>query len=186
MTNFTARHDEQLHEFFAGVYDGRCGLRSALGGMLEALKNGTRETGPRSPDCMPVKPQDRNANRDHTCTEDMLDAARKSRRIEATLRTLTLRDCRVLQARYSPKPRELDRDPVLDVLFGTTEARDLMVRSRDEDRDVRREGRKALASAQHQVRKALEAAQEAYAEACEVMSEVAREERRMRFAGGLG
>lgn len=182
--NFTSRHDDQLHEFFAGVYDGRCGLRSHLGGMLEALKNGTRETGPRSPDCMPVKPADRNANRDFDCTESMMDAARKSRRIEATLRTMTTRDVHVLMAHYTPAPRELGRNPVLDVLFGD-EARDIVAQARHEDREQRRAGAKALSSAEHQARVALEAAREAYAEACERVATAERDERHGRFAAGL-
>ncbi len=182
---FTTKHDESLFEFFMGIYDGRCGLRSHLGGMLEALKNGDVEHGPRTSDCMPVKPQSRHANRDFDCTEDMMDAARKSRRIEATLRTMTLRDVHVLMAHYSPKPKELDRWPVLDVLFGE-EAREIVRRARSDDRDERREGRKALASAEHQGKTALEAAQSAYAVACEVMAEIERLERHGRFAAGLG
>jgi hypothetical protein len=185
MSGFTERHDEQLYDFFAGVYDGRCGLRSHLGGLLEALKNGTRETGPRSPDCMPVKPQDRNAHRDFDLTEDMMDSARKSRQIEKTLRTMETLDVRVLAAHYGPRPTGLDRNPVLDAVLGADEARDVVVRSRSEDRDVRREGKKALASAEYRARVALETAQEAYASACEQMAELEREKRHGRFLGAL-
>jgi hypothetical protein len=182
---FTNRMDEQLYEFFAGVYDGRCGLRSHLGGMLEALKNGTRDDGPRSPDCMPVKAADRNANRDFTVTEDMMDAARKSRRIEATLKGMATRDVHVLMAHYTPAPKGLGRYQVLDVLFGD-EARDVAVQARHEDREQRRAGAKALSSMEHQAKVALEGAQAAYAVACEMAAERERDERRQRFERGLG
>jgi hypothetical protein len=181
---FSSKHDEQLYEFFAGVYDGRCGLRSHLGGMLEALKNGDVEHGPRTSDCMPVKPQSRHANRDFDVTEDMMDAARKSRRIEATLRTMETRNVHVLMAHYSPRPSGLDRDPVLDVLFGD-EARDVVRQSRAEDREEKRAGKKALSSMEHQARTALELAQEAYVVACDAVAATEREERQGRFAAGL-
>lgn len=177
------RHDHELRDFFAGVFDGACGLRSAMGGQLDALRNGTVESGPRSLDCMPVKPALRIADRVGEVSEAMMDAARKSRRIEATLRTMEREHVQTLAAHYTPRgPLEPDRE--VRLVLGADFARVAALVS-SEERDQKRDGKREWASAEHRARAALEVAQEAYQAAADAMVEIERDGRRARFAAGL-
>lgn len=179
MTDFTARHDDQLHEYFAGVLVGRCGLRSYMGGMLEAQASSGVHGSRRNGEFMLVAPENRHVNRDFDVSEDMRAAARAINRIERALRRLEVEQVRILRAHYEDAGKAAFRK--LAVVLGDTAAHDLERRRVSEDRDVKREAKREYDSAVDRARVAIEAAQEAYARADEDEATAAREERKRRF-----
>jgi hypothetical protein len=191
MSEFTSRHREQLRDYFTGDFEARFGLRSSLGGQLEAMENATVAEPYNRNDYMPVA-RDHSQHSEHFVTEEMLAAVRDKRRIETALTIIAddyrtaKRHCQILKAHYAHRPACLDRDPKIDVVLDSEDdARALMARSRHEDRDIRRDGKRDLASAEHRAGEALRAAEAAYAVAYEVVMDAERRERRGRFAKGL-
>jgi hypothetical protein len=174
MTIFTEKHDEELHEFFAGVLKGRCGVRSPMGGQLDAMASAA-VCAPKRPgvEYMLVKPEDRHAHRDFAVTEDMMAAARAIGRMERILGELDAAHIRILRAHYAD-PSKAETRRLAVVLGSEDEAIALRCAWESGDRETRRAAKEPHSSAQHRVRIALEAAQEAYAGVCDVAKDDAQ------------
>lgn len=164
---FTGKHDDELHNYFAGVLKGRCGLRSSMGGQLDAVATAAVSERRRpGVEYMLVKPEDRHAHRDFTVTDDMIAAAREIGRMERVLGRLDPTHLALLRAHYS-EPSKAEFRTMVVVLGDEQQVHELIARATAEDRAERRDGRKAMASAQYQTKTALVGAQEAYAAADE-------------------
>jgi hypothetical protein len=185
MTTFTGKDDEDLHAYFSGVLKGRCGLRSTMGGQLDAMASAVVDgRRVRGVEYMPVKPEDRHANRDFEVTEDMLAAVRAIERMERVLDKIDRPTCNVLRAHYAEPTKAAFREVAVE-LGSEEQTHDLFKRSVAEDRGVRREARKELGAAQYRAKEALSRAQGAYADAVEAVRVEDTAARRAAFAEGL-
>lgn len=188
MTDFTEKHETQLANYFGGVFAGRCGLRSTMGGQLAAMRAAPeRPKGRRrrwGDEYMLVKRQSHDTERANgEVSEDMLAAVRELREIEGVLRALEHADILVLRAHYTPTPTRV-LPALAALLLGSQAAVEVLEQLASTDRELRREGTRRLTSAKHQAGIRLERAQAAYAAAETSACDRARAARRQQLMGG--
>lgn len=181
---FSGKHDEELYMYFADA-SGVCGLRSSMGGQLEAMAAAALHPIPRNGDFMPVASENRHANRDFDVSDQMRAAVRELGRIEVALRRMHVAHVQVLRAHYADPKKASEHE--LALLLGSSrgEVQALKERAESQDREVRRVAKAELGSAVYRAHVALEVAQAAYVVAVEEAASAALEERKARFEAGL-
>lgn len=185
MSDFTAKHEEELRDYFGGIFTGRMGLTSWCGPMLDHAQAAALHPIDRSAQYMPVAPTSHEAQRAaREISDDAMNAAREARRVE-----LALLGCSdhlaTLRAAFAPRgPAALN--PELVLVDGEDETRRLHRESTHEDREVRRIAKRTIEGAMHRARVVRERAQEAYAESDAAVRQAQKSERRARFEASMG
>lgn len=107
MSEFTPQHEEQLRDYFEGVYAGRMGLKSATGPMLEHLYAMSVEARP-DPNKSYItirKASQESGRAAWDLSHDARNAAETTTNVRAILRMLDISVVEALRVHYEPRPR---------------------------------------------------------------------------------
>lgn len=183
---FSDAHREQLRDYFSGQFAGRMGLKSWMGPALEHAQSAALHPIDRSAQYIKISPPDQSSQRaNHEISNDARSAARADGHLRATLRLLDVCHVQTLRLAYTPQPRGATRALVALVL-GDQHASELATAANGQDRDKRREARKALASGTHRADALLTLAHDAFAEAEAIIRAEAKAERTARIMRSMG